>query len=37
VHGSDDFQERIAKEADIFHDKPIKLMVKPSNAGLDRP
>jgi hypothetical protein len=31
VHGRDDYQERIAKEADIFHGRPVKVMVKQSH------
>jgi hypothetical protein len=34
VHGREDCQERIAKEADVFLGRPIKLMVKQSH---DRP
>jgi len=31
VHGRDVCQERIPKEADIFHGRPIKVMVKQSH------
>jgi hypothetical protein len=34
MHGRDDYRERIAKEADIFHGKPIKVTVTQSH---DRP